>query len=212
MTVFIAWSGETGQRLAEILKRWLEALLPEIHFFSASGLEMGMNWHSELRTAIEKADYGVLCMTRESLDSQWLAYEAGMLDQKNPPVPMISFLFGINQTEVRGPLRHILNVNPDLDGIRTLVDALWNAAKEQHVEVASVMGQQARLLMMSSAFQAELDELWENEKKRSGKMRTGRQEETIAEISSKLDAILSVLPAIAAKNTEFPAAGTEQSA
>ena len=198
MNVFIGWSGRTGKELAEILKKWLGAMFPEIQFCNPGDLTIGSNWRSELRGGLTNADCGVFCLTREGLNSTWLAYEAGMLGQREPPVPVVTFLFGVNRAEIHGPFQHYQSFTPDEAGVRLLAQMLWNEAKENHVQMPDSFGLKARVELMSSAFQADLDALWETEKAENSQF--NRQEKTAAEISDinkKLDAILSALPALA---------------
>ena len=164
MNVYIGWSGDTGRKLAEILKRWLGAILPEIHFVTNDEIESVSDFLSALRALrnlLATADYGILCLTKESLDSTWLAYEAGMLAQREPPVPVISFLFGVNH--VHGLFRNYQCYGSDKTGILRLVDMLLLEAVEKDVELPPVNAVRKRADLMLPAFQSDLKELGEAE-------------------------------------------------
>ena len=175
-------------------------MFPELNFYKAGDLSLGRNWHCELRRQLADADFGVFCLTKESLDSLWLAYEAGMLGQREPPVPVVLFLFGVNRAEIHGPFQIYQCLTPDETGIRILAESLWKTAIENHVDMPDSFGLNARVELMASSLEADITALWEVEKdKNKGEFSTP-QDRTITDISKKLDMILSALPAMTANS------------
>lgn len=80
MHLFISWSGGKSHRLAAAMKEWLESHFPdEITAFVSSEIEKGRQWFPAVESQLRKADAGLVCLTPESLKSDWVAFEAGAL-------------------------------------------------------------------------------------------------------------------------------------
>lgn len=209
MNVFIGWSGETGWKLAEILKRWLGAILPEIRFLKDDGIKMGIDWRSELTKTLQSSDFGLFCLTKES-DQSWLGFELGIMSSVTPHSPICILLFDVGQAETGGPLSYYQSVTSDMSAILTLIQKIWETAKEKGTEVPTIDIVRKRTNLMFSSFQSDLDALW-TEKRKRNEERSSRQEETMTEINKKLDAILSALPEAARKEADS-VSGLSQSA
>ena len=81
MRLFISWSGGRSHRLAAVLKEWLET-----HFYSrgisvfvSSDIKKGSLWLPAVNAELQQADAGLVCLTAQSLDSDWVIFEAGAL-------------------------------------------------------------------------------------------------------------------------------------
>lgn len=82
MKIFLSWSGDTGKNLAVCLKKNIEAMLPSVNVFvSEYDIESGDKWIIKLQSELEESSYGIICITEESFDSQWLLFEAGALSK-----------------------------------------------------------------------------------------------------------------------------------
>jgi TIR domain len=80
MKVFLSWSGNFSQRVAEILYNYLPLMLHEVEvFMSKHDLESGGRWTSQLAQELEASNFGVLCLTQENLQSPWMLFEGGAL-------------------------------------------------------------------------------------------------------------------------------------
>jgi hypothetical protein len=73
-------------------------------FMSANDLESGGRWSHQLADELEQADFGIICLTPDNLDSAWLLFEAGALS-KHIDGRACGLLFDeLSSTEVTGPL------------------------------------------------------------------------------------------------------------
>jgi hypothetical protein len=79
MRLFISWSGGRSHRLATVLKEWLEAHFADqgISVFVSSEIKKGSLWLPTVTDELQQADAGLVCLTAQSLHSQWLLFEAG---------------------------------------------------------------------------------------------------------------------------------------
>jgi hypothetical protein len=79
LLVFVSWSGSISNRAANALKFWLKTVFTENDidvWMSEHDIEAGTPWATGLHAHLKSADFGILCMTRENLNSPWLLYEA----------------------------------------------------------------------------------------------------------------------------------------
>lgn len=104
MHLFISWSGERSRRLADEMKQWFQShFRKEITAFVSSEIEKGTQWFPAVEGQLRKADAGLVCLTPESLRSDWILFEAGAL------ATAVSF----HQREAR-VFTYLLNLSPAL--------------------------------------------------------------------------------------------------
>ena len=95
--VFISWSGENGKKISIILKRILEKEIFSDHlecFVSDMDIASGEDWWNKIKKELRAAKLGILCITKENIESPWIHYEAGALVGNN--VRTIPLLFNCN--------------------------------------------------------------------------------------------------------------------
>jgi hypothetical protein len=81
MKVFISWSGSLSRTIAETLYEWMKTLLPEEldPWMSKKNVELGSQWARVLFEELRTTDYGIICLTPDNVDSDWMLFEAGAL-------------------------------------------------------------------------------------------------------------------------------------
>lgn len=105
MQVFISWSGEVSQDVANALKKWLPNVIQTINVFvSSEDIQKGRRWFSEIGTQLEKSDFGILCLTPDNLEKPWILFEAGALSKKLDLARVSPLLIGLKISDLRGPL------------------------------------------------------------------------------------------------------------
>ncbi len=106
MKLFLSWSGERGKDFAKVLRNWIELVLGQtIDFFlSDEDVRPGHRWSSELAKSLDEADLGILCLTSESLSSQWIGFEAGWLAKRLGEGTVIPLLLDVDPNTLTGPL------------------------------------------------------------------------------------------------------------
>jgi hypothetical protein len=104
MKIFISWSGSTSQQIAQELRDFLPLILQGVEpFITSVDIEKGARWQGEIATQLEASNYGLVCLTRQNLASQWLAFEAGALS-KHLDGRVSTVLFNVGHSEVEMPL------------------------------------------------------------------------------------------------------------
>lgn len=105
MKVFISWSGNRSKKLADIFRRWLPGVLQAIRpYFSPDDVAKGSRWNSEIAKELEASKVGLIFLTRENLNANWLMFEAGALSKNLARSHVCPILFGIEPTDIEGPL------------------------------------------------------------------------------------------------------------
>lgn len=129
MKVFISWSGETSKAVALALKKELNKLVRVQYFVSDSDIKSGQSWAKEIEKAIDTATYGIICATPESLESEWVLFEAGSLRSKKTRV--CPYLIGMKTSDLTGPLKDLHARSASKEGTWKLAMDLAEISDEQ---------------------------------------------------------------------------------
>ena len=129
--VFISWSGETSNKIANALCDWLPAVLQFAKpYFTPNDIEKGAKWASEIGKNLAECDVGIICLTRDNLEKPWILFEAGALSKSYDKSYVCTALFGIEATDVKPPLANFQNTQFNKDDFKKLVDTINKAGKE----------------------------------------------------------------------------------
>lgn len=85
MSVFISWAEKESlsHNGALLLQKWLPEVLHNLEsFVSSEDIASGTLWLQKLFDQLEVSESGVLCLTKESLDRNWILFEAGALAKR----------------------------------------------------------------------------------------------------------------------------------
>lgn len=130
MKIFISWSGEQSQKLAELLEGWIPNVIQTVEcFFSSTGIRAGDRWNEEINVQLEHTDFGILCVTPANIGAPWLNYEAGALakrvTEKSRVVPIT---MGFAPGTLPAPLRQFNGVTDDEAGFKSLITSIAETA------------------------------------------------------------------------------------
>lgn len=105
MKVFISWSGEKSRLVAVGLKAFLQDVNQRIiTWFSDIDIKAGDRWGSELAGRLESSNYGIICVTQESLQSPWVLFEAGALGKVVSGSKVCPYLIDLTRRQLTDPL------------------------------------------------------------------------------------------------------------
>ena len=105
MKVFLSWSGQASNEVAQALRDWLPAVLQATRpYFSPADIAKGARWSSEVAAELSESRVGILCVTRENLSAPWLMFEAGALAKSIESSKVIPLLVGVDPADLSGPL------------------------------------------------------------------------------------------------------------
>ncbi|MGE3709455.1 MAG: TIR domain-containing protein, partial [Hyphomicrobiaceae bacterium] len=131
MRIFLSWSGEQSGQIAEVIRNWLpNALQFAKPYFTPTDIEKGARWDSEISKELEASNICIVALTRESLNSKWIVFEAGAISRTVDRSRVCAILFGIKPTDLTGPLERFQNIEFSKKDIQRLLITINNAAGE----------------------------------------------------------------------------------
>jgi hypothetical protein len=133
--LFFCWSGDRSHRLAHELKAHLPRFIPDLadagrhRLYISDEIVKGTRWFDEVEEQLEKADVGIVCITREGLQSGWIHFEAGALARsirrkRAEGATLFTYLLGVRVAELTGPLAEFQATVFDRDDTQRLCSAL----------------------------------------------------------------------------------------
>lgn len=129
MRVFISWSGGRSHRLAQVMKEWLEECFShDISAFVSSDIDPGSPWFSAVNDELKRADAGLVCLTAQSLHSDWVLFEAGALStavaRNTGESRVFTYLLGVEPRKLPGPLSAYQSTVATQEGTLRLTNSL----------------------------------------------------------------------------------------
>lgn len=136
MKVFISWSKDASKSLAEIIAKWIRNITQRRidPFCSMHDIEPGVQWIKRLSEELQATDYGILCLTPENIDSPWINFEAGCLSKHIGVARVCPLLFGMNPTDLHGPLSQFQAVLFGKKGMKHLLDSFNTALSDKGID------------------------------------------------------------------------------
>ena len=105
MKIFISWSKQTSQQIAEELKELVQCVLQGAEvFLSLSNIDSGARWITDISDGLSDCNYGLLCLTKENLNEPWLLFEAGAIS-KALQSHVVPLLFGLAHSDINFPIK-----------------------------------------------------------------------------------------------------------
>jgi TIR domain len=128
--VFISWSGERSKELAIALKGWIPLILQYAQpWVSEKDISAGDRWAQAISGELESSNFGILCITPENIRSEWILFEAGALSKSMLDAKVIPLLFGLELSDLSGPLSQFQALKVDQQGVMDVVKAINNVSE-----------------------------------------------------------------------------------
>ena len=125
MNVFLSWSGERSKALAEALREHLPLVIQQAQpWFSPEDIDKGSRWLADLTQQLQKQGIAIVCITRESLSSAWLLFEAGALSKALDASWVCPVLLDVEPSDLNGPLAQFQSTRITKEDIRRLLGTL----------------------------------------------------------------------------------------
>ncbi|MEP2658021.1 MAG: toll/interleukin-1 receptor domain-containing protein [Sedimentitalea sp.] len=138
MKVFISWSGTRSKALAIALKEWLPLILQYTKpWVSDKDISAGDRWAQAIAGELESSNFGILCITPENINSEWILFEAGALSKSMLDAKVIPILFGLELSDLSGPLSQFQALKVDQQGMLDVAKSI-NKVAEQQAEDAHI--------------------------------------------------------------------------
>jgi len=153
MKIFISWSGTKSENVAIFLKSWIEQIIQAAEPWISVDIDKGKKWNSEIINELEASKVGIICLTRDNLNSPWVLFEAGALS-KSTDSYVCTFLIDIVPTDLTGPLSIFQATSFNKEDIFKLLTTINNNIKQSHGKSIS----QDNLKSLFRVFYPELEE------------------------------------------------------
>jgi hypothetical protein len=120
--VFVSWSGERSKKIAEEFRVWLPGVIQAVKpYFTPDDIVKGSRWSNEIAQVLEESKIGIICLTQENLNAPWIMFEAGALSKNIDKSKVVPILFGVEPTDLEGPLVQFQAVRFEKMEIKKLV-------------------------------------------------------------------------------------------
>jgi hypothetical protein len=131
MKVFISWSGERSNRIAETLKKWIKQVIQSVEpFVSSQDIPKGARWSTDIAKELQDSNFGILCVTKDNYQEPWLLFEAGALSKTMDKSFVVPLLFDLDPSDLsNSPLLQFQATSFSEDEIKKLIYTM-NAANE----------------------------------------------------------------------------------
>lgn len=132
MKIFVSWSGQTSREVANALARFIPTVLQRASVYvGGEQIETGARWYAELSDAMRSADFSIACLTRDNINSPWLAFEIGALSARLESTLFVPLLIDFSVSELTGPLATFQAVKLDKNDMRRLLSQINEASEAQ---------------------------------------------------------------------------------
>jgi TIR domain len=129
MKVFISWSGKRSKALANALREWLPLVLQHVEpWVSDKDISAGERWAQAIAGELEASNFGIICITPENLHSEWVLFESGALSKSMLDSKVIPLLFGLELSDLSGPLSQFQAQKMEESGIMNIVKSINSAS------------------------------------------------------------------------------------
>jgi hypothetical protein len=128
--VFISWSGDRSKGAAEALREWLPTVLQAAKpWMSDTDIDKGSRGLDEIGRALEGIKIGIICLSPENLNKDWILYEAGALSKTlDAKTRVCTYLLGdLEPKHVKPPLGLFQATRADKEGTRKLLQTINKA-------------------------------------------------------------------------------------
>lgn len=124
--VFISWSGDRAQAVAEVLHRWLKDAADFEVFVSTQDIKFGDVSMDTLMQRLQDATIAIVVITDESLKSAWVNFEAGAIANRLGEGRVLPLLVDGEPGRIAsGPFTVLQAKKFDQEGVRLLLEAIY---------------------------------------------------------------------------------------
>jgi hypothetical protein len=131
--VFISWSGERSNKIAQEVKKFIFDVLRIESYVSSEDIHSGERWAKSLFEELASSYFGIVCLTPENLRSIWMHFEAGACSKAVNEARVIPLLCGVRNSQLEGPLGHFQAKPATESGLRKVLADLNRVSEEQRL-------------------------------------------------------------------------------
>lgn len=130
--VFISWSGDRSKHVARALRKWIPFVLQSVEpWMSEQDIKPGTRWANELASTLASVDFGIICLTPETINTPWVLFETGALAKALDHSVVCPYLIELEPGALKAPLNQFNAIVADEAGTLGLFRAM-NGALPNH--------------------------------------------------------------------------------
>jgi hypothetical protein len=135
MRLFISWSGKRSGDLAELFGWWLPTVIQPVKpWISASDIEKGARWSTEISNQLQDINFGLICLTSDNLTSPWILFEAGALSKSIDKTFVCPYLLDIEPLDIQGPLAQFQAAKSTKEDTKQLIETINRALNNEGLD------------------------------------------------------------------------------
>lgn len=135
MDIFISWHGTVSHEIGMILSEWLLNVIQAVTpWISSEDIRKGGRWFPEMSDKLENTNFGILCLTKDNLDSPWMHFEAGALSKRIKQSSVCPYLFNIDKSIVKPPFSLFQLTQSSKDDTKKLIITINNALEDKKLQ------------------------------------------------------------------------------
>ena len=128
MKVFISWSGDRSQLIAEAFRSWLPKVLQAVKpWMSGVDIDKGAKWDSSIASELSQSAFGLICLTPENRTSTAIHFEVGALSKVVENSRLWTYLYKLTYADITWPLSEFQHTEADKVDTKKLIMSI-NAA------------------------------------------------------------------------------------
>jgi hypothetical protein len=134
--MFVSWSGDRSQAVAESLVGWLPRVLQASDPWMSKQIEKGDRWSQRIGERLAEYDIGIICVTAENSTAPWLLFEAGALSKALGTAKVCPVLLGVSPSDLRGPIAQFQATSTEKADLLSLLRTLNSELGAEGVDKA----------------------------------------------------------------------------
>ena len=98
---------------------------------SETDISAGDRWALAIAGELESSNFGIICATPENISSEWVLFEAGALAKSMQDAKVIPLLFGLEFSDISGPLAQFQAKKVDQNGLHEIIQAINSVSENK---------------------------------------------------------------------------------
>ncbi|OIK85192.1 hypothetical protein ATW79_09680 [Oenococcus oeni] len=146
MKIFLSWSGDLSKHIAECFHEFLPLVLQYTEpFMSSDDIARGDDWNNKINGELNNSRIGILFITPENINSNWLNFEAGALfswknkdEQQGTVMPVMINSLDITSVLSKSPLKQFQGTKSlSEEGVKSIFHSINLKADSDSLSEAS---------------------------------------------------------------------------
>ena len=125
MKIFISWSGKRSHEVAKLVDYWIKCVIQAVDpWISSKDMDRGSVWFREINDQLQETHNGIICLTKENLNSPWILFESGALAKGLSSNRVYTFLVDLEPINIKDPLAQFNHTLPNKEDMLKLVTSI----------------------------------------------------------------------------------------